>query len=75
MNLHKQKIKEIQYSKKPKNKDNSLDHINMSKLRTHEFAMSEKEAAIRRGNEKLLDKLVEISSGKHVLILLKIPFY
>ena len=46
---------------------NELERMNMAKLRTHEHIVGEKEAEIRRGNQKLLDRLVEISSGKFVV--------
>jgi hypothetical protein len=38
----------------------------MGKVRTHEFLRQERELDINRGNKKLLEKLVEISKGKHV---------
>ncbi len=41
--------------------------MNQAKLRAHEHFQLEREFAIRMGNQKLLDKLVEISAGKFVL--------
>lgn len=70
--LHKKKIVEANPAVRPKAFSQTIDELerrNLAKMRAHEFSVSEKEAQIRKGNQKLLDKLIQISSGKFVFFL------
>ncbi len=46
--------------------EQQLAQANMSKYKTHEFNITEKENQIRKENQLLLEKLVEITHSKKV---------
>ena len=68
MELHNKKLREIQDRNKPKKekkkKQDMTERIKETKLKSHGFMKSEKNAEINRENQILLNKLVEISNGK-----------
>ena len=70
LELHKKRIIDARVDKKAKVTSQTMDELdkrNQAKAKAHEHTLYEKEAAIRKGNQKLLDKLIEISSGKSVV--------
>lgn len=66
------KLEEICYHKpeniisEEKKIEQQLAQANMSKYKTHEFNITEKENQIRKENQLLLEKLVEITHSKKV---------
>eukprot|EP00347_Sterkiella_histriomuscorum_P003377 403364530 len=71
LDLHMKKLQNI----KTKNKKIEIKKVeevmvrkNEEKQRNFEFIKSEKEIEVNRNNKKLLEKLVEISKGKHLSV-------
>lgn len=67
MEMHTRKLKDIQKREKKLKKaaeSNYTEKIKENKTKTKGFLKSEKTAEINRENQILLNKLVEISSGK-----------
>ena len=68
-NLHKLKLKEIE-SSNTKRIDNTVPNSfkpSFRKIKAKEFYRREKLIDIDRGNEKLLTRLIDISTGKNVI--------
>lgn len=74
MDIHLKKLNEIKKLGAVKKTDDSkkieltLKKMHEEKVRTHEFLKQERDSDINRGNKKLLEKLVEISKGKHLSV-------
>ncbi len=70
--MHVKKLEEICAHKpetilgEEKKVEQLLAQANMSKYKTHEFTTSEKENQIRKENQLLLEKLVEITHSRKV---------
>lgn len=88
MDIHLKKLNEIKRANTVKRVDDTkkvdeyLIRRHMDKMRTAEFekqgkilsfqAFIERDMEVNRGNKKLLERLVEISKGKHVSDLLRL---
>ncbi|TNV72624.1 hypothetical protein FGO68_gene5669 [Halteria grandinella] len=74
MDIHLKKLSEIKKLGVVKKNDDakkvelSIKRMHDEKIRTHEFLKQERDLDINRGNKKLLEKLVEISKGKHLSV-------
>ena len=81
MDIHMKKLNEIKRANTVKRNDDTkkvdeyLNRRHIDKLRTAEFQKQgisyplyplERDMEVNRGNKKLLERLVEISKGKHV---------
>ncbi len=72
MDIHLKKLNDIKKhvvgkkQEESKKMEEALQKRHNDKVRTFEFLKQERELDINRGNRKLLERLVEISKGKHV---------
>jgi len=72
MDIHLRKLNAIKKNvvtktmEETKKMKDAMQKRHNDKVRTFEFLKQERELDINRGNRKLLEKLVEISKGKHV---------
>lgn len=60
------KTANVKKTEDTKKVEDSIQKRHSDKVRTFEFLKQERELEVNRGNRKLLEKLVEISKGKHV---------
>ena len=72
MDIHIKKLNDIKKTvtirkhEETKKVEDTIQRRHQDKVRTFEFLKQERDLDINRGNKKLLEKLVEISKGKHV---------
>jgi hypothetical protein len=72
MDIHLKKLNAIKKNvvtrtqEETKKMKDAMQKRHNDKVRTFEFLKQERELDINRGNRKLLERLVEISKGKHV---------